>query len=308
MSSSADGEQKARVALSVSSFGAAGPEPLDELRSAGVEILENPHGRKLSEDEVAELVREADGVIAGTEPLTEAVMEQATRLRVISRVGVGMDNVDLAAAERRGIAVCNTPDAVTDAAAELALGGMLSTLRHLNEMDAELRAGRWTRKMGALLRGKTVGIVGLGRVGRRVGALLQPFEVRLLGHDIVQVDGWAGEQVSLGELLAEADVVTLHVSGGGRLLGQNELAAMKPGAVLVNAARGGLVDEDALHEALSEGRLAGAYLDVFESEPYEGPLRELPNVLLTPHAGSYAREARALMEQEAVRNLLERLS
>jgi D-3-phosphoglycerate dehydrogenase / 2-oxoglutarate reductase len=308
MSSSAEGESKARVALSVSSFGAAGPEPLDELRAAGVEVLENPHGRKLSEDEVAELAREADGVIAGTEPLTEAVMEQCTRLRVISRVGVGMDNVDLAAAERRGIAVCNTPDAVTDAAAELALGGMLSALRHLHEMDAELRAGRWTRKMGALLRGKTVGIVGLGRVGRRVGALLAPFEVRLLGHDVAQVEGWAGELVSLSELLAQADVVTLHASGAGPLLGQTELETMKPGAVLVNAARGGLVDEDALYEALASGHLGGAYVDVFESEPYEGRLRELPNVLLTPHAGSYAVEARALMEQEAVRNLLERLS
>jgi D-3-phosphoglycerate dehydrogenase / 2-oxoglutarate reductase len=308
MSSSAEGGSRARVALSVSSFGAAGPEPLDELRSAGVEILENPHGRKLSEDEVVELVREADGVIAGTEPLTEAVFEQCTRLRVISRVGVGMDNVDLAAAERRGIAVCNTPDAVTDAAAELALGGMLAALRHLSEMDAELRAGRWTRKMGSLLRGKTVGIVGLGRVGHRVAALLAPFEPRLLGHDVVQVDGFAGEQVSLDELLSQSDVVTLHVSGGGTLIGPGELAAMKPGAVLVNAARGGLVDEAALHEALSEGRLGGAYLDVFAKEPYEGPLTELPNVLLTPHAGSYAREARALMEQEAVRNLLEKLS
>jgi D-3-phosphoglycerate dehydrogenase len=316
MSSSADVDVRATVALSVSSFGAAGPGPLDALRTAGVEVVENPYGRKLSEDEVADLLREVDGVIAGTEPLTAAVIDQATRLRVISRVGVGIDNVDVAAAERRNIAVCNTPDAVTDAAAELALGGILSVLRHLHEMDADLRAGRWTRKMGRLLRGKTVGIVGLGRIGRRVATLLGPFEPRLLAHDIAPDYAWARghgvELVELEPLLAESDVVTLHVSGTGDsnapLLGRRELLEiMKSTAVLVNAARGGLVDEDVLFEALSTGRLAGAHIDAYTDEPYGGPLRELPKVLLTPHAGSYAREARALMEQEAVRNLLDHL-
>jgi D-3-phosphoglycerate dehydrogenase len=187
---------------------------------------------------------------------------------------------------------------------------MLSVLRHLHEMDAELRAGRWTRKMGSLLRGKTVGIVGLGRIGRRVAELLAPFEPRLLAHDVAPVDTPGVEPMSLEQLLSEADVVTLHVSGGGDggpLIGERELGLMKPDAVLVNAARGGLVDEDALHAALSSGRLAGAHVDVYAKEPYEGSLRELPNVLLTPHAGSFAREARALMEQEAVRNLLDRL-
>jgi D-3-phosphoglycerate dehydrogenase / 2-oxoglutarate reductase len=315
MSSSTETGATRRVALSVSSFGAAGPEPLEALRSAGVEIVENPHGRKLKEGEVAELVRDVDGVIAGTEPLTAAVLEQADRLRVISRVGVGMDNVDLAAAGRLHIAVCNTPDAVTDAAAELALGGILSVLRHLHEMDAELRAGRWTRMMGSLLRGKTVGIVGLGRIGRRMATLLSPFEPRLLAYDIAPADDWAAghgvELVELGELLAESDVVTLHVSGagdtGGPLIGPDELAAMRSSAVLINAARGGLVDEAALREALTSGGIAGAHIDVYGQEPYEGPLREVPNVLLTPHAGSYAQEARALMEREAVNNLLERL-
>jgi D-3-phosphoglycerate dehydrogenase len=313
MSSSTESSAAPRVALSVSSFGAAGPEPLEALRSAGVEIVENPHGRKLNEEEVAQLLRDVDGVIAGTEPLTAAVLEQAGRLRVISRVGVGMDNVDLVAAERLDIAVCNTPDAVTDAAAELALGGILSVLRHLHEMDAEMRAGRWTRKMGSLLRGKTVGIVGLGRIGRRIATLLSPFEGRLLAHDLVPPEDWATghgvELVTLGELLAESDVVTLHVSGagesGGPLIGSGELAAMKASAVLVNAARGGLVDEEALREALTSGGIAGAHVDVYGQEPYEGPLREVPNVLLTPHAGSFAQEARALMEQEAVSNLLD---
>jgi D-3-phosphoglycerate dehydrogenase len=311
MSSSADSGRPARVALSVSSFGAAGTEPMDALRDAGVEVVENPHGRKLNEDEVAELVRDVDAVIAGTEPLTASVLEGASRLRVVSRVGVGIDNVDLEAAERLDIAVCNTPDAVTDAAAELVVGGILSVLRHIHEMDSELRAGRWTRMMGGLLRGKTVGIVGLGRIGRRVATLLAPFEPRLIAYDIAPDEGWASEHgvefAALEDVLRDADVLTLHVSGGGPLLGEAELRSMKPDAVLVNAARGGLVDEDALAQVLESGHLAGAHVDVFLSEPYDGPLRGVANVLLTPHAGSYAREARALMEQEAVQNVLDRL-
>jgi len=287
-----------RVALSVSSFGEADTRPLSLLQ-ASVEVLPNPHGRKLTEAEVIELIIEADGVIAGTEPLTAAVLERAERLKVISRVGVGLDNVDLDAAARCGIEVRNTPDAVTDAAAELALGGMLACLRHIARMDAEMRHGRWTRLMGGLLRGKTVGILGYGRVGQRVGALLAPFECRMLVHDPAYQDS-----VSLEKLLTESDIVTLHAAAKGPLLGAAEIGQMKNGAVLVNAARGDLVDAAALEAALRTERLAGAFLDVFESEPYDGPLTALANTVLTPHAGSYAHEARVLMETEAVENLL----
>lgn len=299
------------VVLSVSSFAEADPKPLELLRESGARVVENPHGRKLKEDEVSELIAEADGVIAGTEPLNANVLGKASRLKAISRVGVGLDNVDLDAAEQHGIRVFNTPDAVTDAAAELAFAGMLGVLRHLHWMDAEMRAGRWSRKMGSLLRGKTVGIVGLGRVGKRVGELLQPFEPNLLAYDVEPDNEWAQahgvRMVDLFRLVSESDVVTLHASGAGAegaIMNDARIDAMKPGAVLVNAARGGLVDEAALADALREERLGGAYLDTFESEPYEGPLTELPNVMLTPHAGSFAREARFLMEMEAVQNLL----
>jgi D-3-phosphoglycerate dehydrogenase / 2-oxoglutarate reductase len=298
------------VALSVSSFAQADASPLEELRASNVRVLENPHGRKLSEDEVTELLREADGVIAGTEPLTAAVFDAAPRLRVISRVGVGLDNVDLAAASERGIAVLNTPDAVTDAAAELTVAGILSALRHVHTMDAELRAGRWTRQMGSLLRGKTVGIVGLGRIGRRVAELVSPFRVEVVGNDVAPDADWCAshgvELLELPELLSRSDVLTLHVAGKQErpIVGAGEIERMKPGAVLVNAARGGLVDEDALATALQGGHLGGAFVDVFGKEPYDGPLRDLPTAVLTPHAGSYAREARLMMESEAVRNVL----
>ena len=301
-------EDQLTVVLSVSSFAQADPRPLEVLRESGVRVVENPHGRKLKEDEVSQLLADADGVIAGTEPLNANVLGRAERLKAISRVGVGLDNVDLAAAEQRGIRVFNTPDAVTDAAAELAVAGLLGVLRHLQWMDAEMRAGRWSRKMGSLLRGKTVGVVGTGRVGRRVAALLAGFEPRLLAHDLHPDEGWASETgaeyVDLDRLVAESDVVTLHASGSEVVLGAEQIAAMKPGAVVVNAARGGLVDEAALEQALRDGRLGGAFLDTFASEPYEGPLNELDSVLLTPHAGSYAKEARLMMEMEAVENLL----
>lgn len=303
-------EGRPTVLLSVSSFGAAGDGPLRLLEAAGVNVVPNPHGRKLREDEVAELIAGVDGVIAGTEPLNATVLERAGRLRVISRVGVGLENVDLNAALRMGIVVRNTPEALTDAVAELTLGGILSVIRQIGRMDRDMHAGAWERQMGGLLRGKTVGIVGLGRIGRRLAELLHPFEVRLLAADRAPEPAVADQlgvrYVELDELLRESDVVTLHLPGlEDSLIGADEIATMRPGAILVNASRGGLVDEAALHAALADGRLAGAYLDTFASEPYDGPLRDLPTVLLTPHAGSYAAEARERMETEAAQNLLD---
>lgn len=300
------------VAVSVSSLGAADPSPRDRLERLGIRLIDNAYGRRLTEDEAIELLQEADGVIAGTEPLTERVLEQAGQLKVISRVGTGLDNVDLECAKRAGIAVFNTPDAVTAAVAELTVGGVLAVLRRTWWMDAELRAGRWSRHMGSLLEGKSVGIVGLGRIGRRVAELLVCFRAEPVGFDVAPDADRAGKAgirlTELDDLLASADIVTLHVSSGNLeapLIGQRELELMREGAILVNTARGGLIDEDALCEALEAGSLGGAYLDTFEREPYEGRLASLPNVLLTPHAGSYAREARVRMETEAVNNLLE---
>ena len=297
------------VLLSVSSFGEASDVPVQMLKDAGVRVVENPYGRRLKEEEISELIGEADALIAGTEPLNAAVLERAVKLRVISRVGVGLENIDLNAALRLGIVVRNTPEALTDSVAELTLGGILNLLRHVSLMDREMRGGDWNRRMGAQLRGKTVGIIGLGRIGRRLAELLAPFEVTIISSDRAP-DSGAAERlgvtyVELDELLAAADVITLHVPGLEHpLIAERELALMKPGAVLVNASRGGLIDEGALLDALREERISGAYLDTFGEEPYAGPLRELPNVLLTPHAGSYSAEARERMETEAVSNML----
>lgn len=299
-----------RILLATSSFGAADASPLQVLKAAGVALVRNPHGRTLTESETIELLSDVDGTIAGTEPLNAKVLASAPRLRAISRVGVGTETIDLAAARARQIAVHTTPDAVTDAVAELTLAGLLSLMRGLPQADVNMREGKWLRPMGSLLTGKTVGIIGLGRIGRRVSSLLLPFGVTLLGSDPAVDPQWAQANhvtlVSLHSLLSSADIVLVHASqptNAAPLLGPTEMQLMKKGALLVNTARGSLVDEIALADAL-QGHLGGAYLDTFSHEPYEGPLARLSNTVLSPHLGSYAREARARMEMEAVRSIL----
>ena len=299
----------ARVLISTSSFGRSGRQPLDLLEQGGCEVSLNPHGRTLTPDEAKALLADADGVVAGTEKLGRDVLAAAPRLKVVSRCGTGLDSVDLAAARDLGIRVFNTPDAHVDGVAELTLAGILDALRQVSASDHEIRAGRWHKPMGRLLRGKTVGIVGLGRVGKALVALLRPFDVLVLAHDPSEDREFATASgvsyVALDALLQRADIVSVHAPGGaGAVLDAAALARMKAGAIVVNTARGGLVDEDALATALEQGTLGGAYLDVFAREPYQGRLAALPNVVLTPHIGAYARECRLRMESEAATNLL----
>ncbi len=299
------------AAISTSSFGRTDGAPLERLRRAGFEPRLNPHGRRLERDELLELVGDAEGLIAGTETLDRELLTAVPALKVVSRCGSGLDNVDLAAAAELGIAVRNTPEAPAAAVAELALAGMLDLLRRISAADRELRAGRWHKPTGRLLAGKVVGLVGLGRVGKRLVELLAPFGVTLLASDPRPDAAFAERHgvryAGLSELLAAADVVSLHAApapGSGRLLDGERLALLKPSALLVNTARGGLVDEAALYHLLAAGKLGGAFLDVFEEEPYGGPLAELPATVLTPHIGSYAAETRVRMEMEAVENMI----
>ena len=303
------------IAVSTSSFARHDPQPLELLREAGYEVRLNPHGRRLEEAETRALLDGVIGLVAGTEELSREILTGAVALRVISRCGTGMDNVDQDAAAELNIAVYSTPDPPAEAVAELTLAGMLGLLRHLPAADRRLRQGEWHKPMGRLLRGRTVGLVGLGRVGKRLVELLMPFSCRIIAVD-PHPDEWFAERhgirfVELDRLLAKADVVSLHLApprGGGVLLDRERLGHLRPEAILINTARGGLVDEAALYDLLAAGRLAGAFLDVFADEPYSGPLRELPQVLLSPHLGSYARETRIRMETEAAESLLMELA
>lgn len=294
-----------KVAITTSSFARYSHEPLRLLEEAGIEYVLNPHGRALSEEEAMGLLKDCDGVAAGTEPLTRKVMDACPNLRVISRCGTGMDNVDMAYAAQKGVAVSNTPDGPTRAVAELTVGLMLALLRQVGVMDREVRAGVWKKRMGGLLFQKRVGIVGFGRIGQAVARLLVPFEVEVAYSDpVAEVEGYP--RMGLEELLGWADIVTLHCpkGDGGTLLDAGRLSCMRPGGFVLNIARGGLVDENALLGLLTAGHLAGAALDVFTKEPYDGPLKDMDSVILTPHIGSHAKESRILMETDTIKNLL----
>lgn len=298
-----------KVLIGPSSFGELDRAPLDRLIEVGCEVIDNPFKRKLAKEELTKLLEGGvTGLIAGLEPLDREVL-QKSRLKVISRCGSGLSNVDLAAASELGIEVCTTPSGPTAAVAELTLGAMLSLLRMVPQMDRDLHEGKWTKKIGLQLEGKTIVIIGFGRIGRHLASLLTPFKTRMLAVDPHLSEPVAGVPlVSLEEALPQADVLTLHCSGETCLLGKKEFALLKPGAFVMNAARGGLIDEAALLNGLEQKTIAGAWLDTFEMEPYSGPLTRYPQVILTPHIGSYTSECRRRMEFEAVENLIATLT
>ena len=303
-----------KLLISTSSFDIQNNQILQNLQEQGFEIILNPYGRKLKETEVLELLTDdVIGIIAGVEPLTRKVLSSAKSLKIISRCGIGTDSVDLEAAAEMGIPVHITPSAPVIAVAELTVSLILSTLRRTSEADRNLRQGNWKPLMGRLLASQVIGLVGYGRVGKRVGQLLGAFGAQTIAYDICCGDSLFADTVcssSLDELLERATVITLHIpysADNHHFADRNFISKMKFGSILVNASRGGLVDEEALYDALVSGHLAGAALDTFEEEPYSGQLITLPQVVLTPHMGSYAKEARIQMEQEAAQNLFDSL-
>ncbi|MFH1423801.1 MAG: phosphoglycerate dehydrogenase [Candidatus Nealsonbacteria bacterium] len=286
-----------KILITTSSFGKTDQGPLEKLKKGGFEIIQNPYGRKVTSQELRELLPGVLGLIAGTETIDRETLKNSG-LKVISRVGVGIDSIDLEAAKELGIVVKNTPEAPTVAVAELALGGILALLRQIPQMDQEIRQKVWDKKTGVQLSGKTVLIIGFGRIGRYLAKMLAPFNVKLITVD-PSLPG-----ISLQTALPQADIICLHASGIKQILGASEFALMKNGVFLVNTARGELWDENALIEALRSGKVAGAFIDVFSKEPYAGPLTEIKQVILTAHIGSNTKESRVQMEKEAVDNLL----
>ncbi len=297
-----------KVFISTSSFGVIDKTPLDMLSEHGLEYELNPLKRTLTQDEILFFLGNGNyqGIIAGVEPLNEIVLSKASNLKVISRVGVGLDNVDLATARKLGIKVYTTPGALIDSVAELTVGLILNALRKISFQDKELKDGVWKKRMGSLLKGKKVGIIGCGRIGMRVAEILNFMGADIMVCDVRKILS-PFPQVVLEYLIRQADIITLHASRGKSILTKEKISQLKRGVIIVNTARGELIDEDALVQALKDGQVSWACLDVFRKEPYQGPLRKLDNVTLTPHIGSYAKEARSQMEVEAVRNLLKGL-
>lgn len=297
-----------RIAITTTTFCEYDKSPLELLRKKSFEVILNPYGRQLKDVEIVKLCKGTIGIIAGTEPLSSAVLRQLNGLKVISRCGVGLDNIDMDSANKVGIKIFNTPDAPTVAVAELTIGLILNLLRKTHKVDIAIRKNKWKKLMGNLLYGKKVGIVGFGRIGKKVARLLRPFGCEISYTDPFVKNGLLGlNSLSKEELLRWADIISIHPSTKDRIIGKKELKLMKKGSWLVNVSRGGVIDELALYDYLKKGHLTGAAIDVFEQEPYNGPLKKLDNVILTPHIGSYAIEARTNMEMQAVRNLLKGL-
>jgi len=295
-----------KVFISTSTFAEYNQEPLIRLRKKGIAFDFNPHKRRLSEDEITGFLKKGSyvGLLAGTEPLTERALESGKALRVVSRIGVGLDNLDLRAAKKLKIKVFNTPDVLTDSVAELTIGLVLSCLRKIALMDRKIRLKVWSKEMGLLLRDKTLGLIGFGRIGRRVAELAKVFGAKVIFHDQMPIRSSIAKRVSLDVLLKNCDIISVHASSKDCLINAKEIKKMRQGVILINTSRGSAIDENSLLQGLKSGKIAFAGLDVFEQEPYYGALVDLNNVVLTPHVGSYAKEARVKMELAAVENLL----
>ena len=304
-----------RVLIGSRSFGKAAPEHLTWLEEAGCEVFPNQLGHSYRASEFREALQGMDAIITGTDELTAEVIGAADGLKTIAKHGVGLDNIDIAAARERGIIVTATPGAIHDSVADLTLTMLLALARRIVPAHLSTQSGQWEGFTGTELRNKTLGVAGLGRIGKEVCLRARAFGMRVVAHDPYPDEDFAAANdvdfLSLDRLLETADAVSLHAAvteGDHPLIGAVELENMKPTAFLLNTARGSLVDEEALAEALREGKIAGAGLDVFATEPPEkSPLLDLENVVLTPHIAGRTNEGLRRMGEITVENCLRAL-
>lgn len=305
-----------RVLVTARSFDSTtndGSAFLEEHGCQVVRIRDQGNGLR---DQLVEQLPSADAVIAGLEDYDQSLLALGDRLKVISRYGVGYDKIDLAAAKEKGIAVTITPGANSDSVADLAFALMLSAARHIPYMDQGIREKEFRRPMGTEVWGKTLGLVGLGRIGKGVAQRATGFRMRILYHDLFKDEKFMqethAEYAQLEDLVAQSDFISLHIpltNETHHLFDRSMMSRMKPGAILINAARGGIVDEDALYDLLKEGHLGAAALDAaVQDPPFDSPLRSLPNCILTPHAGAATKESSIRMSRMAAQNVVDILS
>ena len=271
-------------------------------------------GQCKTEDEVLALARDADALLVQFAPITRRVIEQLTRCRIISRYGVGVDMIDLDAAREHGIRVANVPDFCIEEVAAQTLGFLLAMSRKILVQDRRMHDGLW-KALDAIrpvhrLRGQTLGLVGVGRIGGRVAELAAPLGMRILGYDVAPpVNPGAVQFVDFEMVVRESDFLSLHcplTRETRHMMNAAALARMKPSALLINVSRGGVIDTQALVEAVTRGQIAGAAIDVFEEEPLpaDHPLRKLENVILTPHTAAYSEESAAQVRRDSARNIV----
>ena len=296
-----------KVLITTVPFGNKNQLPINLLKRNGFEYLINPAGKKLTEDELADLVTDFDVIIAGTEPITKKVIDRASNLKMISRVGIGLDSVDLLEAKKQNIAVSYTPDAPAPAVAELTVGMMLTLLRSVHVANSQMHLGDWHRYFGRRLSEVTIGIIGVGRIGQGVLEHLTGFgSPKVLVNDISIKDKiqdrynveWADKE----EIYKQSDIVTLHLpltAETKNMITESHLLSMKTDAIIINTSRGGIINEGDLYKVMQSGHLSGAAIDVFDNEPYDGDLNKIERCLLTAHMGSMSIDCRTRMEIEA---------
>jgi D-3-phosphoglycerate dehydrogenase len=308
--------KKWRVLIGSRSFGQMFPEHLQALEESGCEVIPNGvGGRAYLEAELIDAITGVDAIVTGTDEITSRVIAVADQLKTIAKHGVGLETIDLNAAKARGIVVSYTPGAIHDSVADLTMGLLLAVARRIVYGDTTTRHGQWKTFFGMELRDKVMGLVGLGRIGKAVALRAKAFGMSVIAVDPYPDAIFATEHgvryVTLEELLATADIVSLHAAAEqikGVLIGANELQQMKPGSVLINTARGVLVDEAALCDALKSGHLFGAGIDAFVMEPpTHSPLLTLENVVLAPHAGGRTREGQRRQGELCLENCLRAL-
>ncbi len=293
-----------------------GGKALDALKEFTEDIVFNTRGKPLSEDELIPLLQECEGYIAGLDYVTRKVMDACPKLKVISRYGVGYDRVDIEAAKEKGIIVTNTPGVNAEAVGELTFGLIHSITRKIPYLHEQTKAGMWTRLTGTELKGKTIGIMGLGAIGKVVARCAKGYDMNVIAYD-PYINTEYCEKNGIGiktfdELISESNFISLHLPLNDQtrhMINSDTIAKMQDGTIIINTSRGGIVDEEAAYQAIKSGKLGGLGLDAFETEPPElSPLFEVNNVVVTPHTGAHTKEATENMAYTSIKNLVDVLS
>ncbi|MEW5691869.1 MAG: phosphoglycerate dehydrogenase [Candidatus Hydrogenedentota bacterium] len=302
-----------KVLIDTYPFSVTSPTPLETLKKANCEII-NPAATKkikLNRDEIKKYIKDVDAVIAGTEKYDDEILREANKLKVISRVGVGIDNIDFKATNRKNIAVYTTPDAPSLAVAELTIGLIINCARQVLNADRKMRQKKWHRYIGLDLEDRVCGVIGIGRIGKNVVRLLQPFNMKILVNDIKPdyefIKKYNVKLTDKSTIYKKSDIITLHIPltrYTDNLINKKSLQKMKKRCIFINTSRGSIVNENDLFIHLKRNKEFYAALDVYEREPYYGDLRKLENIILTPHLGSCSEKSRSGMELTAVLNII----
>ena len=289
-----------KVVVGASSF-AEGNSEIDSLfKEKNIELIKNPYGRRMTKEEIIDHLRGADGLLAGLETLDEEVFSNSPNLKAIARIGIGMDNVDKVAAQRHGIKVSNTPEGPTEAVAEMTLSALLAINHNLIPSNADVHSGVWKKRLGKSVSEMKILIIGYGHIGKKTAAMLKSFGAEILIYDKFDK---VNSNCTLDDGLKMADVISVHASGNEEIISSEMIESMKEGVIVLNSARGGLINEKGLYNALKTNKVSYFWGDALWTEPYDGLLKECDNAILTPHICTYTTKCRRSMEKQAVDNL-----